>query len=405
MTFSEALQPAIEISNSEINWPKFDLSRLNISQKSRASRLPWKGQFSPELIEYFLDVFSDKDSVVLDPFSGSGTVMFECQERGLHSIGVDANPAAFLLSRTSSFAKYSKAERNQFMAEASSVLNRLPDFSLPKGNCAASASAFETILSARISEESRILVDLALMLGLADKKIVTQASIKKGLILTSAFLSDLALSSARTEVHLGDARFLPNSCCDVDLIVTSPPYINVFNYHQNYRPVLEFLDWQPLKAASTEIGANRKHRQNRLLTVVQYCLDMYLAVEEMGRVLNPHGKLILVVGRSSTVLGNTFYNSKLLSDLLLTSGMFDVIAQEPRAFKNRFGAEIIEDVIVAQRVGLKLPGGLARARMIGVSALENALLDSSARTPSLIQEAIDSASRIAPSLPLANQVR
>src|SRR2546422_11321437 len=50
---------------------------------------------------------------------------------------------------------------------------------------------------------------------------------------------------------------------EVSVILTSPPYINVFNYHQNHRAILETLGWNVLKVAESEIGSNRKNRANR----------------------------------------------------------------------------------------------------------------------------------------------
>lgn len=82
---------------------------------------------------------------------------------------------------------------------------------------------------------------------------------------------------------LSDARRLPLPSDSIDFILTSPPYINVFNYHQNYRRSAEMLDWDLLHIARSEIGSNRANRGNRFLTVIQYCLDMCAVVKEISR--------------------------------------------------------------------------------------------------------------------------
>ena len=72
-----------------------------------------------------------------------------------------------------------------------------------------------------------------------------------------------------------------NSCVNninndsIDFVITSPPYINVFNYHQNYRKSVEATGFNVLEVARSEIGSNRKFRSNRFLTVIQYALDIY----------------------------------------------------------------------------------------------------------------------------------
>lgn len=50
---------------------------LDIEEKTRSNLFAWRGQFSPQLIEILLSAYCPPDSVVLDPFAGSGTVLFE----------------------------------------------------------------------------------------------------------------------------------------------------------------------------------------------------------------------------------------------------------------------------------------------------------------------------------------
>jgi hypothetical protein len=136
----------------------------------------------------------------------------------------------------------------------------------------------------------------------------------------------------------------------VDAIITSPPYINVFNYHQNYRALLELFGFDMLHVARSEIGANRKHRGNRFLTVIQYCLDLELALRSFAQTLTPNGLLIMVVGRESRVRGVPFGNSALAKALLQNSGAFSAPDSYERVFVNRFGQNIFEDILVARRI-------------------------------------------------------
>jgi hypothetical protein len=109
-------------------------------------------------------------------------------------------------------------------------------------------------------------------------------------------LDELAAATGKAECLLRDARDLPVPEASVDAVIASPPYINVFNYHQNYRPATELLGWRPLEAARSEIGANRKHRANRFLTVIQYCLDMWACLKELSRVMRADSPLVLFLG-------------------------------------------------------------------------------------------------------------
>src|SRR5690349_742908 len=74
-------------------------SALNIDDKRRSNPLTWKGQFSPQLVEAHLHAYAKSGDCVLDPFAGSGTVIFEGLRAGLNPVGVEINPAAVTLAR------------------------------------------------------------------------------------------------------------------------------------------------------------------------------------------------------------------------------------------------------------------------------------------------------------------
>lgn len=49
--------------------------------------------YSPNLVRFLIDRFDiSKDDLVLDPFSGRGTTVIECQKLGLKSVGIEINP-------------------------------------------------------------------------------------------------------------------------------------------------------------------------------------------------------------------------------------------------------------------------------------------------------------------------
>ena len=144
---------------------------------------------------------------------------------------------------------------------------------------------------------------------------------------------------------MGDARRLKCHSNVADLLITSPPYINVFNYHQKYRRSVEALGYDVLAIAKKEFGSNRKNRGNRLLTVIQYCIDMALSLKEAIRVCKPNARMIYVVGRESNVLGYSFCNSQLIYEIATEIFELPFLLRQERVFKNRFGQLIYEDIL------------------------------------------------------------
>jgi SAM-dependent methyltransferase len=185
----------------------------------------------------------------------------------------------------------------------------------------------------------------------------------------------------------------------VDFVLTSPPYINVFNYHQNYRPATELLGHDPLRAARREIGANRKFRQNRFYTVVQYCLDMMLVLQDLARVTRPGGVIVVVVGRESRVRGVPFDNGLVVAALADLSSQLGLARWQERSFISRFGEKIYEEILtfeVLAKAPMPWPEAEILARGLGVRMLTEAIADS-ADVKADLRAAIEASPQIAPS--------
>lgn len=77
--------------------------KLDILEKTRSNLFAWRGQFSPQLIEVILNSYCLSNSVILDPFAGSGTVLLEAGILELEAYGFEINPAAWILSKIYEF--------------------------------------------------------------------------------------------------------------------------------------------------------------------------------------------------------------------------------------------------------------------------------------------------------------
>lgn len=326
-------------------------SVLNAEDKDRANLFAWRGQFTPELVDALLDEYGPTKGCVLDPFVGSGTVLIESARHGLAAIGAEINPAAALLAQTYEFANLSVRAREDCLAQVRDSLqfnigDDLPLFQTGKVSPRApiGSQLLNSIAALDGPAARRLMAALIISLdvGVGDIEFDKVLSYWRKL---QAIVRSLPVTSQPIRALVADARDLPIPSGSIDFVLTSPPYINVFNYHQNYRQAAEALGCSPLVVAGSEIGSNRKFRQNRFLTVVQYCIDMALALQESVRVGKPGARSIYIVGRESNVRRVPFYNADLVALLAESALGFRVTLRQERVFKNRFGSRIYEDLL------------------------------------------------------------
>jgi SAM-dependent methyltransferase len=350
---------------------------LSLDDRTRVSALPWRGQFSPMTAERLLKALAPSGGIVLDPFVGSGTTLLEAARRGMPAVGFDVNPAAIALARCVCLAACTPDERAKRL-----------DLAMKVG---LAPNATERLNGSAEIDEAHAVALLVYVDGSPEN---AQRRLK-------ALLASLPSKPVSVRADLGDARATGLQAGSADVVLTSPPYINVFNYHQYGRPLSDGFGWPILTAARSEIGSNRQNRGNRFRTVIQYSIDMALALAEMARVLRPGRPAIVVVGRESRVRGVSFHNGELLARMARVLGTFDTFERAERVFVSRFGERIFEDVLVLSNAQ---PVSHAKryVEQIGRAAGVRALCDrhSDGLIESEIEAAIEDADKIGPS-PLA----
>ncbi len=380
---------------------------LNIEEKNRSNLFAWRGQFSPQLIECLLDAYCLPDSIVLDPFAGSGTVLYEAAAKSLSAFGYEINPSAWSFSKVYEFANTKPDEREVVIAELrSKVEHEFPIVLFSEDTVPIDEVEERVIRVGRsINDGAKVLCNaLVVLLDIFNNQI-TNSFVQSRFAALANMVRRLPYSPKQIKADLQDARALPLDNQSVDFAVTSPPYINVFNYHQNYRRSVEVLGWDLLRVARSEIGSNRANRGNRFYTVVQYCIDMATAMQELARVLKPGARAIFVVGYESKVLGVPFHNADIVEQLAVQSGTFEILLRQTRVFTNRFGGAIREDILNLRRdvytANSELPS------IIGRSVARDALAAASDRVSDsnrpLLTDAIGRINRIT-GTPIFNSV-
>lgn len=348
-------------------------SSVNIIERNRSSLFTWRGQFHPQLVEQILLNYASPNDKIFDPFLGSGTVLFECGVMGLKASGCEINPAAVSFAKIYELMNVSKAKINealftveQFVSQYTNTLPFPEDINI---------DTFETKLIELLKvEEDKItaVIILALITGMDFE--IKKLDLKRvnnvwGTLRSN--VENLPFSRKGINCYNRDARKTKLRKNSIDMVITSPPYINVFNYHQNYRKSIEKTGVDVLSVARSEIGSNRKFRPNRFMTVIQYCIDMGLVFSELQRICKKNAKVIFIVGKESNIRKTPFKNADLILKVAEVCG-FKLEGQQERVFMNKFGESIYEEILRFSNHNITQDNIIEKSRFIGQSALDEA---------------------------------
>lgn len=327
---------------------------LDITERVRTNPLPWAGQFSPQLVEELLRAYAPPHAAVLDPFVGSGTSLGEAARQGLPAYGSEINLAAVILARVYRLANLAPQIRTVLLNEIRD--NLFESIGPPFGplfsnsqqhppNRADLEAALVNLWRESPPGPPRCLAAALVVLCDFHRAHLDANLVYKVWPRLEETVRSLPVSDAPIIVQHSDARDLPIARDSIDLVLTSPPYINVHNYHQRFRRSVEAMECDVLAIAKSEIGSNRQNRSNRFLTVIQYSLDMVLALRQMALAAKVGARIILVVGRESSVRGTRFFNGELVAELAVRSVGMHMVMRQERVFQNRYGVDIYEDIL------------------------------------------------------------
>lgn len=303
---------------------------LDVNFKTRSSKFKWRGQFSPQFAELLIKTYSNEGDIVFDPFSGSGTIIGEAIAQKRSAIGIELNPAAFYMSDFYRILTLELPNRERLITIVEIIFSESPH------------DAIQKMFNDNNENVQSIAGLLVILADIEGKEIDPDMFLN----VWQEIKFDLLTANYENSVitYLGDARnrFLKSGSADIT--ITSPPYINVLNYHQQYRKSMEYLSWNILGIAKNEVGSNRKNRGNRFYSVEDYIKDMTDIIRNTIHATKQGGRIIYVVGRESTVLGEKFYNGEIIYKIFMLLNQ-KMLARQERTFKNRFGVLITEDIL------------------------------------------------------------
>ncbi len=291
---------------------------------------PFPAKFIPQIPRILIEQFSEPGDTVFDPFCGSGTTLVESSLLGRNSIGTDINPISILASRV----KTTPLDADQ-VGLVSSTVSAIKD-RIQEGRLSQDIPEFHgrdhwfmEHVQHELAMQREVILEMTgddtperLFLDLAFSSVVNRVSNQDSDTRYAAIEKDVpqgratALLEAKvdsmlprmaefsssatglTRVELADSRelgFLDES--SIDLLVTSPPYANTYDYYLYHKHRMNWLGLNWKDAMDDEIGSRNKHSSKKE-EIGLYSDDMQRSFEHFARVVRPGGHAILVIGDS-----------------------------------------------------------------------------------------------------------
>ena len=347
---------------------------------------PFPARMAPDIA---LQVISQAEkSRVLDPMMGSGTVLAMARAQGHRGLGFDIDPLAVLISKVWTTAMDQKEIRDQ----ATNVLqtafkehkNITQADAYPEGtdeetrqflrywfdgNARRQLTALSMAIRSLQSETTRN----ALWCSFSRLIISKQSGASRAMdlshsrphrafktapgkpfnkflpaverVVTNGIDKRAADRGPAPTVRIGDARRLPLPDRSVDLVLTSPPYLNAIDYIRCSKFSLVWMDYKigdlrdvRTNSVGTEAGGALLDGDNEIRCIVdalnlqprlaqrnerilaKYVHDMHETIFEVERVLSRGGKAVYVVGEN-TLRGTYIRTSVIVTKLAELAGL------------------------------------------------------------------------------------
>ncbi len=326
--------PTTKLSKIKFKEIEFDLDSFKNKGYLTHNFHSFPAKFVPQIPKIIIEKLSIPGSVVMDPFCGSGTTLVEAKLSGRHSIGIDINPISLLISKAkttvltnSQFLKIDKIlEKIQKDFKECEIKNPKKYITIPviynldlwfqknvqielgiiKKNIDAEKDTkirnfLLTGFSAIINPMSNQISDTKY--ASIDKNIATKDTITKfvmkiiGMKQRLNEFSKLAQDVSCKIHNCSTVSIKPVNDEQVDLIVTSPPYANTYDYYLYHRHRMEWLECYSKQTQSLEIGSRNKHSDDNL-GIQSYLDSMEESMKEFHRVLKDNSFLCMVIGDS-----------------------------------------------------------------------------------------------------------
>lgn len=305
----------------------FDFS-FNFDSKDVHTIHPYPAKFPPSVPHQLLQELSKPGDVILDPFCGSGTTLSEGLSFDCNVIGNDINFIALLISKVKttlySDKDFQSCEKKitelQENYKSKKDIDKRTDF---KGidhwfqdNVRYELDLIKEIIVAIKNKKQKELLELvysAIILDVSNQESDTRYAainkniqdgftieqfIKKYLSIKNKISKNNYKDNLKTTILKEDARTLKSiKDNSVDIIITSPPYANTYDYYLYHKQRMNWLDFDFNESKNMEIGSRNEYSSKKR-PVENWVNDIKGFITTMQRVTKQGGYICIIIGDS-----------------------------------------------------------------------------------------------------------
>lgn len=270
---------------------------------------PYKGKFYPRVVRTLSNAFKlNSDSLLLDPFNGSGTATHEASLMGIKSVGIDVTPMGIVLSELKNDLLFIDEQKLNFTPrELQDILQAIENKrwknSDPLIHKLMLAVYFDTadafVRTSRYNRKGKV--------GLFIEKL---NYIKDCYKKTMEIKDKYGLKFEPARIIEGDVLELKNlneMKSKFDACITSPPYYFSIDYVGKDKIAYDYLGVDMKKVESKYLGMKNNGQPKNNYgglppRVAMYYEDLKESIKNIFWALKPGGKLAIIIG-DSTVNG------------------------------------------------------------------------------------------------------
>lgn len=339
------------------NWTKGEFEKQNwgVWMHSISS---YVGRIKPAFAHNLIDTFTTEGDIVLDPFSGVGTIPFEADIMGRNAIANDLNPYAYQITK----AKFDRLGVDAEIEYLESINNLSGDANIDSVPAWVREFYHDKTLKEILLVREKFLADkkyflMGCLLGIVHGHRDQHLSMRTGYIIpyipnpkpvaeyreviprliskVKRMYSDPIPLNTTGSVLYGDARKLSIESSSVDAIISSPPYYHTLDYVHSNRLRLWF--------AGIEFEEQETLSSNLIQQRHTYLEAMREVGIELHRVMKNDAVCVFILGDVHLSTKNTLNTADDISKL------YDDIG-----FKTHI---IVDDEIPASRTTIVKYGG------------------------------------------------